>query len=101
MTEEGFKKWQLRAGDLRWHQQIGTGAFGEVWKADLQGTPVAVKKIVGLDKEEVEKYIGREIEALTQLSHPNIVQLLGMAWTEDSLFLVTEFVEGGDLHKLL
>ncbi len=44
----------------------------------------------------------REYDALLALQgHPNIVKLIGISKGELSWFIVTEFVEAGDLGKLL
>lgn len=98
---QALNKWELSVKDLKLTKPLGRGTFGVVWLGDYKGTPVAVKKLMGLEKEDAEKYIGREIDALTQLAHPNIVQLLGMAITSDTIFIVTDYVEGGDLHSKL
>ena len=35
------------------------------------------------------------------MNHPNIVQLVGVCNTENSLYIVTEFIERGNLRQLL
>ena len=45
--------------------------------------------------------ISREIKILKQLHHPNVVQIYEIIETEQDLYLVMEFVNGGDLHSLL
>ncbi len=52
--------------------RIGGGHFGEVYKGLWQGTPVALKTIKLEDQGEDFQ---REAELLSQLSHPNIVQV--------------------------
>jgi 5'-AMP-activated protein kinase catalytic alpha subunit len=51
--------------------------------------------------------ISREIKILKQLHHPNVVQIYEIIETEQDLYLVMEFVQGGELfdeivqhHKL-
>lgn len=41
------------------------------------------------------------IKLFSDVKHPNIVQFLGIASNENELFLVTEYVEHGDLFDLL
>lgn len=96
---EEHERWRIEYSELKFEKQLGRGSFGEVWKGERQGCPVAIKKLY--DKPELDKYFEREIDALTQLSHPYIVQLLGMAITADAIYIVTEYVETGDLHSKL
>lgn len=43
---------------------LGAGAFGNVWKGTLHGTDVAVKEMLLLEDEHMQKLILREIEML-------------------------------------
>ncbi len=43
----------------------------------------------------------REGEALRELNHPNIVKMLEMLQSDDSYYLIMEYLPGGDLRKLL
>jgi len=49
----------------------------------------------------MQKYIEREMDTLTGLAHPNIVQLIGLCIETDDMYIVTEFVSGGDLRSKL
>ena len=95
------EQWNIKHEEITFEKQLGRGSFGEVWKGEYQGTPVAIKQLYEVDNTEMEKYFARELDALTRLNHPYIVQLLGMARTTDHIFIVTEFVENGDLHSKL
>ncbi|VDK23898.1 unnamed protein product [Anisakis simplex] len=56
------------------------GAFGEVFSADWCGSPtgrVAIKTLYHLERDYSE--IAKEARLLTQLEHPNIVRLFGIA----------------------
>lgn len=94
-----MEEWRIDPSDLELEQQVGGGSFGEVWLSKFQGTPVAVKKLYDTDREDMQKYFEREIDTLVQLKHPNIVQLLGLAIEADNIYIVTEFVDNGDLQK--
>ncbi|KAI6689286.1 hypothetical protein NL676_026114 [Syzygium grande] len=83
---------------------IGVGGHGSVYKAQLQtGETVAVKKF----KEAVEveitsrKAFEREIHALTEARHRNIVKLYGFCSSSRHSFLVYEFLEFGSLKDVL
>ena len=45
--------------------------------------------------------ISREIKILKQLHHPNVVQIYEIIETEQDLYLVMEFVQGGELFDLI
>lgn len=79
---------------------LGKGAFGIVYLGELWCTQVAVKKIY-IENEQNYKYLKNELMLLNEISHPNLIKLL--AWTEDeeSLYIITEYIEGGDLMDLL
>jgi hypothetical protein len=98
---------------------LGSGTFGEVFKARLFGALVAVKEFK--NSQDVSK-IEAEIVALRyqvaisvmyskratdpnscslsrSVSHPNVVQLLG--YCMDPLCIVTEFLPGGNLEQYI
>ena len=55
-----------------------------------------------LDKSKFEKSPKRimlEIKVLKRLRHPNIVQLFEVIETTDFIYLVMEYVTGGELFK--
>src|SRR5437588_632360 len=73
MTGDRLGPWVLDA-------EIGRGAMGAVWKAhrDDTGAVAAVKVLnpeLARDDLFVQRF-GREVEALGQLDHPNIVRFL-------------------------
>ncbi|KAF8020513.1 hypothetical protein BT93_G1051 [Corymbia citriodora subsp. variegata] len=83
---------------------IGVGGHGSVYKVQLQtGETVAVKKF----KEVVEvkissrKAFEREIHALTEARHRNIIKLHGFCSSSRYSFLVYEFLELGSLKDVL
>eukprot|EP01117_Protostelium_nocturnum_P006589 TRINITY_DN2373_c0_g2_i6.p1 TRINITY_DN2373_c0_g2~~TRINITY_DN2373_c0_g2_i6.p1 ORF type:complete len:1330 (-),score=378.74 TRINITY_DN2373_c0_g2_i6:652-4641(-) len=71
-------------------REIGSGAFGVVFKADWRGMNVAVKQIKSADVTvSILNEFMREIEFLKGLrSHPNVVLFLGITFPEP-LSLVT------------
>lgn len=83
---------------------IGKGQYGIVFRA-LQlasGQFAAVKRVnvEGVPAREVNQFM-REVELLRRLSHPGIVQYIGMSRSEKSLDIVLEYVEGGSLLSAL
>jgi len=94
-------QWKIPLEEIQFADVIGKGNFGEVWKGSYLGTDVAIKKLFFVDDQFMQKYIEREMDTLTQLNHPNIVQLMGMCIGLDDLYIVTEFVKGGSLNSKL
>ncbi|MEN6451752.1 MAG: serine/threonine-protein kinase [Thermoguttaceae bacterium] len=83
---------------------IGCGAMGQVFKAQhgKMGRIVAVK-VLPRDKstpEAVENFT-REIRALARLDHPRLVAALDAGLDGNVYYLVTEFVPGMDLRRLI
>lgn len=95
---EGF---DIKFGDLENLQDLSSGNFGKVYRGTYLGTPVAVKKLLDVDDEFMHKYIEREMGILRTLRHPHIVQFMGLCKHSSGLYIVTEFVPGGDLRHLL
>ena len=85
-------------------EQLGTGAFGAVWKArDTQLDRMVAVKIPRkgqLSPEEAEKFV-REARAAAQLQHPGIVSVYEVGREGDTLYIVSEFVEGLSLADWL
>ncbi|KYQ88471.1 LISK family protein kinase [Tieghemostelium lacteum] len=95
---------EIKFDDLN---QVGAGGFGKVYAGLLNQKKVGIKKITSYEndpnREKIEKFIEREIDILKFLSspdfkHPNVIQYHGLALKENSLYLLTELVPGGDLH---
>ncbi|ELR14036.1 protein kinase domain containing protein [Acanthamoeba castellanii str. Neff] len=94
-------QWKVNFDDLDLGERIGKGNFGEVYKGTYLGTDVAIKKLFFVDDDFMQKYIEREMDTLTGLSHPNIVQLMGLCIETDDMYIITEFITGGDLRSKL
>ena len=67
---------------------------------ELQVAVKVLEKSRIKDKKDVER-ISREIKILKQLHHPNVVQIYEIIETENDLYLVMEFVQGGELFDLI
>ena len=91
-------------GHFELQEKIGAGAFGTVWKAhdEQLDRTVAVKipRLGPVDPLREEQFL-REARAAAQLRHPHIVQIHEVGQQDDSLFIVSEYVEGSDLSQWL
>ncbi|REJ87172.1 MAG: hypothetical protein DWQ34_25680 [Planctomycetota bacterium] len=91
-------------GHFQLLERVGIGAFGAVWKArdtELDRT-VAVKipRQIQLSSEETEKFL-REARAAAQLKHPGIVSVHEVGRDDDTVYIVSDFVEGVSLSSRL
>lgn len=83
---------------------IGHGGMGYVFKGEhiLLGRMEAIKVLPKNMTDAVSiANFRREIRAQASLDHPNLVRLTYADIDGDTYFLVTEFVPGGDLRRLV
>lgn len=86
--------------------KLGSGQFGNVWKGSLnkigRTLTVAVKIVKGSKNFLAVADLQQEIENLKQVGfHPNVVQLHGYCIHNDCLYIVNEYMPGGDLRYFL
>ncbi|KAI1292257.1 Serine/threonine-protein kinase ULK2 [Halotydeus destructor] len=86
---------------------IGHGAFAVVFKGRHKAKPertVAIKSITKKNLAKSQNLLGKEIKILkelTELQHQNVVALLDCKETQNHVFLVMEYCNGGDLADYL
>ena len=101
---DAMRRAKVRWNDISLGDELGRGAFGIVYKGELKGTTVAVKRLLRskLTHEALARF-KEECELMLGLRHPNIVQLLGGAWSDSdtNVCLVLEFCPNGALDDLL
>ncbi len=85
--------------------KLGEGAMGVVYRARDRalGRSVALKMLSEefAAEEELHQRFRREVEAVGQLSHPNIVSVYDMDETDGRLYMAMELLEGDDLRTLI
>jgi serine/threonine protein kinase len=99
---QGRTKFTL--GPYRILDAIGHGGMGYVFKCEhvLLGRIEAIKVLPKsqMDPASIAAFC-REIRSQAQLDHPNLVRLSFADKDGDTYFLVTEFVPGSDLRRLV
>ena len=99
IKDKNFGDWEIPPWELFIFKDrlIGEGAFSKVYLAKWRETFV-VAKVINSDLTELKKYlIEREIDIMTKLHHPNIVQFLG--YIESPFIIVMEYIPNGNLEK--
>ena len=94
-----------KVGTARIVREIGRGGMGVVYEALQEGLDrqVAVKALdqrLVRSKEQLERF-RREGRVYARLRHESIVAVHDLVEKDEQLFLVTEFVDGADLARVL
>ena len=80
---------------------IGNGGFGATYKAEIQpGVIVAVKRLAVGRFHGVQQFHA-EVKTLGRLRHPNLVTLVGYHASETEMFLIYNFLPGGNLENFI
>ena len=93
--------------DFHLIKEIGRGSYGNIYLVTLNQTKqnYAVKqiykKINFIQENEKEKNIYNEKKILKYLSHPFIIKLHFSFQDEDNLYLVMDYISGGDLSSYI
>ncbi len=89
-----------KIGEYVLEEKIGSGAFGEVYRA----TNVTTKEVFAIKmlnrtkmSSKVRSYLDREIEIIQKVNDDNVVKLKDLKVTENNYYLIFEYCNGGDL----
>jgi len=78
---------------------LGEGAYSKVFKSNFRNIDLEVA-IKVIDKQRIGnglKDIKDEIKILSAISHPNIVNLFEEYEDAQSIYIITEYIDGKDL----
>ncbi len=109
---------ELRLGPFVLRERIAHGGFGEIWRAehDRQRVPVAIKVVRGAAGAPADRFVQfhREVRAVAQLNHPNIVSLFDYGAVPPEAaqrsqgrleagtpYLAMEFASAGSLDRVI
>ncbi|GLU13225.1 hypothetical protein SLE2022_298700 [Rubroshorea leprosula] len=80
---------------------IGSGGFGDVYKAQLKdGSVVAIKKLIHISGQGDREFTA-EMETIGKIKHRNLVPLLGYCRVGEERLLVYEYMKYGSLDDVL
>ncbi|KAF6810708.1 hypothetical protein CSOJ01_06152 [Colletotrichum sojae] len=87
--------------------QIGKGAFAVVYKvtSKFDGVPYAAKELEKrrfIKNGVLDQKVENEMKIMQKVQHPNIVRYIEhLEWDNRLLIIIMEYVDGGDLGKLI
>ncbi|KAF3669003.1 putative leucine-rich repeat receptor-like serine/threonine-protein kinase [Capsicum chinense] len=93
----------LRSATENFHpsKKIGGGGFGVVYKGVLRdGRTVAIKCLSAESKQGTSELL-TEINMISNIRHPNLVQLIGCCVEDSNRILVYEYLENNSLASAL
>ncbi|KAI5331149.1 PREDICTED: putative serine/threonine- [Prunus dulcis] len=96
-----YNELRLATDDFHSSNKIGRGGFGTVYKGTLKsGKQVAVKTLSARSKQGVREFLN-EIIAISNVRHPNLVELIGCCVEGADRVLVYEYAENNSLDRAL
>ncbi len=91
--------------DFSYGEKLGEGSFGEVFlcKRKNSNKKYAMKRICRqlIEYKNYTKYIENEKRILERLNHPNIVKFVKFLADTNYYYLITEYIDGESLLKIL
>ncbi|KII83851.1 hypothetical protein PLICRDRAFT_47044 [Plicaturopsis crispa FD-325 SS-3] len=85
-------------------KKLGSGSFGNVYKASYLGIDVAIKEVLPSNEYDVAKYFEREWRLMKEARHPNVVLYLGLSRApepDNRIFIISEYIENGNLRMYI
>ncbi|KAF6216846.1 hypothetical protein GE061_001196 [Apolygus lucorum] len=80
--------------------EIGRGKFGTVYLCREKATNLSLAaKFVGIQRRQDRKNVEREVEIMRTLQHPRLIQLYDAFETDNTMVVVLELIEGGELFE--
>ncbi|KAG0528138.1 hypothetical protein BDA96_06G292700 [Sorghum bicolor] len=81
--------------------KVGRGGFGTVYKGTIRnGREVAVKVLSAESRQGIREFL-TEIDVITNVKHPNLVELIGCCVEGNNRILVYEYLKNSSLDRAL
>jgi serine/threonine protein kinase len=106
-ADEGADAWIGKVIDGRYRVQarVGSGGMGAVYRVEhVRMGKVAAMKVLHRElakEDQIIKRFRREVEVVSRLNHPNIVQTFDFGSWEGLLYVIMEYVKGEDLGAII
>jgi hypothetical protein len=97
LKDKQFNDWEIPPWELFIFKDtlLGEGSFSKVYLAKWRETFVVAKVIDRKFLQIKKEIVMREIDIMSKLHHPNVVQFLG--YIDDPFTIVLEYIPSGDL----
>nr|KAJ0214718.1 hypothetical protein LSAT_V11C400216730 [Lactuca sativa] len=100
MAPNRFKYSQIKTMTNSFHDKLGQGGFGSVYKGQMSDGQLIAVKLLGNAIGDGNDFIN-EVASIGRTSHVNIVKLLGFCFDGKKRALMYEFMPNGSLDKFL
>ena len=95
-----IEQWSNSIEDYQFLEQIGSGSFGQVFKAKTYGVQCAIKRICKAESPNISKILS-EVSIHVRLSHMYILQLFNVLEDRKNVYLIMQICHGGSLSQLI
>lgn len=96
-----FSELGLATNNFHQTNKIGRGGFGTVYKGTLKkGKQIAVKTLAAESRQGLREFL-TEIETISNVKHPNLVEIIGCCADGNNRILVYEYLENKSLDRAL
>lgn len=90
---------------LERHTILGAGTFGQVWLASDRKTGRAYALKVQIKRELIDHHqaegVCRERAVMSKIDHPFVIKLVNTSQDEQSIFMLLNLVQGGELFNVM
>jgi len=97
ISEKG--EWEVPRSTLNFFDKIGSGSFGTVYIVSWRSTKVAAKVLENSNEEISIQEYRSELQTLSQIRHPNIVQFFGACTLQNPYIIIIEYLSRGNLEN--
>lgn len=101
LKNKKFGEWEIPPWEIYIDSDklLGEGSWAKVYLAEWRQTTVVAKVLKNTFDLHAKELIIKELENMTKMHHPNIVQLFG--YVENPFVIVMEYFQNGDLFENL
>ncbi|XP_023656564.2 cytoplasmic tyrosine-protein kinase BMX isoform X2 [Paramormyrops kingsleyae] len=100
IPSSGYGDWELRREEITLVRQLGSGQFGVVQLALWKGRCEIAVKTIKECSMSTDEFI-EEAKIMMRLKHPKLVSLHGVCTEAYPFYIVTEYMENGNLLEYL